>query len=378
MSLMKNHEIDIQAPLKRFYGRIPDEVEIDKLKGDASTRSYYRLRVTDRNRGLALDAPRSLIIMQLPRGEFASDEAVQGKAPQELPFLNVQRMLKTRGVPVPEIYLDDSGNGIVFLEDLGNETFEARLKKKNSNAWTPMYAQAVDLLVDMHQRCDRPDSQCVAYSRVFDRELLRWELEHFCEWGLEALHGELSARDRLLFNDLFSRLVSQIERMPQGFVHRDFQSRNLMWAPCEGGEKLVVIDFQDAMIGPRPYDLVALLCDSYVALDLDLQETMVNHYLSRAGLSQKEASDFRAAFWAVAIHRKLKDAGRFVYIDRVRKNPDFLPYYPQSLCYVGRALQRFTGFEELDSLLKRLLPGFPDHVTKPSTIQEPNSSPHSS
>ena len=33
-----------------------------------------------------------------------------------------------------------------------------------------------------------------------------------------------------------------------------------------GGE-LVVIDFQDALQGPRQYDLVALLRDSYVELE---------------------------------------------------------------------------------------------------------------
>ena len=33
--------------------------------------------------------------------------------------------------------------------------------------------------------------------------------------------------------------------------------------------ELVVIDFQDALQGPRQYDLVALLRDSYVELDRD-------------------------------------------------------------------------------------------------------------
>ena len=363
---MNDYETEIQAALKAFYGFVPKEIDLAKLKGDASTRSYYRLRVKDPSRsGLADDAPRSLIVMRLPESDFVSDEAMKGTSPKELPFLNVQRMLKKRGVPVPEVYLDNSSHRIVFLEDLGDETFEVRLKKQDRGARIHLYKRAVDLLTQLHKSVDSPDTECIAYNRKFDRELLLWELEHFREWGVEALRGELRATDRAFFDRIFSRIVSRLEEMPQGFMHRDFQSRNLMWVPRGQKEKLVIIDFQDAMIGPRPYDLVALLCDSYVDLDLDLQEEMVNYYRSQMGLSGSDGSDFHHSFWLVALHRKLKDAGRFVFIDRVRKNPEFLRFYPQSLRYVGRALVKLDGFEGLDALLKRLIPGFPDNVIEP-------------
>ena len=68
------------------------------------------------------------------------------------------------------------------------------------------------------------------------------------------------------------------------------------------------------------------------------------------------------------MQRKLKDAGRFVFIDRVRRNPDFLPHYPQSVRYAGRAL-RWLGHDDLFDRLARLLPGFPDDLgTPPSHI----------
>jgi aminoglycoside/choline kinase family phosphotransferase len=145
-------------------------------------------------------------------------------------------------------------------------------------------------------------------------------------------------------------------------VHRDFQSRNLMWAP---GERLTVIDFQDALQGPVPYDLVALLCDSYVALAQPLQEAMIERYAELQQMTPSERATFRATFWRLAVQRKLKDAGRFVFIDRVRGNPDFLRWYPQSLVYVGRAL-RAAGMDALRELLVRLVPGFPDHVALPT------------
>ena len=40
--------------------------------------------------------------------------------PEEMPFLNVQRYLRDRGVAVPEVYAADSPRGVALLEDLGD------------------------------------------------------------------------------------------------------------------------------------------------------------------------------------------------------------------------------------------------------------------
>ncbi len=366
MSWMTIHEIAVRDALRELYGSIPEPYEIHKLKGDASTRSYYRVQVGSGSQtGVAKDKPGSIIVMQLPERDVASDEATSGAAPRELPFLNVQRLLKQRAIPVPEVYHYDRAHRIVLLEDLGDETFESHLKQRGRESWGNLYKHAVTLLVQLHRNCERADHDCIAYGRKFDRDLLRWELDHFREWGIDAVHGQLPAVDQERLDRIFQGLVNQLEKIPIGFVHRDFQSRNLMWIQRQQHKQLCIIDFQDALLGPRPYDLAALLCDSYVDLDLDLQETMIDYYLSHDELPPSEARAFHNAFWLVALHRKLKDAGRFVFIDRVKKNPDFLPFYPQSLRYVGRALEQLDGFDGLDALLRRHLPGFPENALKP-------------
>src|SRR6185436_20440650 len=87
-------------------------------------------------------------------------------------------------------------------------------------------------------------------------------------------------------------------------------------------------------------------------------------YAAARGLPSRELPALERAFWQVAAQRKLKDAGRFVFIDRVRGNPDFLRFFPQSLRYAGRALAQL-GERELLGRLGRLLPGFPDAVSIP-------------
>lgn len=351
---MQADGVDLTRALERVYGGADaGRFRITKLKGDASTRSYYRIEAS----GLS---PRTLIAMRLPENPLGSDERSGGETLTELPFIDVQRMLHARGVPVPVVHVDDTAGRVLLLEDLGDETFEQRLLATPRARWHELYAQAVDLLARMHDACaaGKP-AESIAFRRRFERELLRWELDHFREWGLEALTGALPAAERAQLDAQFDALAGEVAALPQGFVHRDYQSRNLMWAD---GQRLTVIDFQDALQGPRVYDLVALLCDSYVDLDAALQDAMIARY---ASATRQDVAALRHAFFRVAAQRKLKDAGRFVFIDRVRKNPDFLRWYPQSLVYAGRAL-RTSGYLELSALIERHLPGFPDHASVPA------------
>ena len=56
------------------------------------------------------------------------------------------------------------------------------------------------------------------------------------------------------------------------------------------------------------------------------------------------------------MQRKLKDAGRFEFIARVKGNPGFLPYVAPSLGYVKAAFERVPEAAELRDLLARHVP----------------------
>jgi len=351
---------NLHRALTKLYEEPLPPIRVVKLRGDASTRSYYRVSVEDPASG----CPQSVIVMQLPDDALRSDEGGAQANTHRLPFVEVAELLESKGLPVPRIYVEDLEDGILLLEDLGDTTFEQGLRGAPSSDWEGLYARAIDLLCDLHERCaDLPEGSIVSRRR-FDRGLLEWELEHFREWGLEALWGPLDGEESQTLSRAFTDIVLEIEAMPYGFVHRDYQSKNLMLGP---GGTITLIDFQDALLGPRAYDLVALLCDSYVSLGLELQESMIERY---AAVRRIDPVTLRREFWLVAIHRKLKDAGRFIFIDRVRKNPDFLQWYPQSMAYAGRAAAQVPGFEPLAAVLGRKIPGFPDQVQKPSSEVE--------
>lgn len=354
--------VDLEPALRRLYGELP-RARLIKLRGDASSRSYYRIELEAA--AAASAGPRSVVAMRLPEQTSPSDERDGGERPVELPFVDVQRLLHARGVPVPAIYVDDTPGRVLLLEDLGDETFEQRLLETPADAWSSLYGQAVGLLASMHRACaNGAPEESIAFRRRFDRALLRWELDHFREWGLEALHGPIATDERAALDQSFDAIADELVALPHGFVHRDYQSRNLMWT---AGDRLTVIDFQDALLGPAPYDLVALLCDSYVALPEALQLAMIERYAQAMAMDARARERFTAGFWRLAVQRKLKDAGRFVFIDRVRGNPDFLRWYPPSLVYVGRAL-RMLGDTALYERLVRLVPGFPDGCSVPAAM----------
>jgi aminoglycoside/choline kinase family phosphotransferase len=317
---------------------------VQKLKGDASSRSYYRLR----------SGASSLVAMVLPEEATKSEEIGQTRTSaepgQELPFLDVHRYLALGGTPVPAIHRTDLRRGVLILEDLGDETLEVALQQASPQAREALYTEAIELLIAMRLHGERhPDSHCIAFRRAFDRSLYRSELEHYLEYGFIARTGKspspTAARVMATaFDDLAERLAGE----PRSFTHRDYQSRNLMRGP----RGFTVIDFQDALLGPRPYDLVALLRDSYIELPEGLIEKLIDLY----GARTDSPATFRRTFDLLTVQRKLKDAGRFEFIDRVKKNPSFLPYVASSLRYVARALERLPEYGELLTVLRDVHP----------------------
>jgi len=318
---------EVLVPFVREFAGGAGDATVETLAGDASTRRYHRVRVPG-------GAPSSAVVMELPDEPLKSEEATAGDRPAELPFLNVQRFLAARDYPVPRVYRTDMRRGLLALEDLGDRTFEAAVKEETADRRAPLYRTAIDQIVTLQALgAGGTPADCVAFTRRFDQTLLRWELGHFREWYLEAERGVALAPDESrVVEEAFDWIARRLAAEPALLVHRDFQSRNLMMT--EGG--LRVIDFQDALLGTQAYDLVALLRDSYVALAPPEVQALIGHFVARAEIA--DAAAFRRLFTLQTLQRKLKDAGRFVFIDRVRKNPNFLRWIPTTIDYVRDAL----------------------------------------
>lgn len=324
------------------------EIIVEKLPGDASNRSYYRLK----------GGNRSAIAMVLAESDphKAAEEIGKdtGKL-TELPFTNVLRFLAARGLPVPAMLYDGQREGVLILEDLGDLTLLDHAAALAEGEREKIYAKAVDQLVEL-QRAPTGTEQkaCVGFQRRFDKDLLYWEYHHFLEYGIEKKGIAVTPQDRVSLDNTFKELSQRIASMPEVLVHRDYHSRNLMvW-----GEKLAIIDFQDALMGPVPYDLASLLRDSYIAVGETAVTNLVNRYVAAAadaGIGKWRGDEFREWFDLVSVQRNLKAAGRFDYIDQVKNNPKFLADIPRTLSYVRQNLATHASMAGL-RVLSRYVP----------------------
>jgi aminoglycoside/choline kinase family phosphotransferase len=363
------HELDfgpLVALAQRAFPGTPASLAWEPMPGGASTRRYFRARV-------GADARTCTVVgMFVPDGAKPEEVGKADAAPARWPFLEVRDLLAERGIDVPKIYGEDTERGWVLLEDLGDHTLAVYLEA-NPTRKEELYVRAVSDIARAQAALASLPAGCVIASRAFDEDLLLWEIHHFREWALEARGITLSAADRALFDAIALRLARGIAASPQVVVHRDYQSRNLMVRPApppgDRGEReseresewssLCWIDFQDALLGPRIYDLVALLNDSYQSFDRAFVERRLDEYARAAGLDAAGRAAVGREFDRVTVQRKLKDAGRFVFIDRVKKNPSFLKFVEPTIAKVRSSLARLADDEDmraLAALLDRVLP----------------------
>ncbi len=156
---MPDQEQDLEKRLLAavWGNELPTSVE--KLAGDASTRIYFRALYPGKA---------SAIIMLQPhagRGEEAA-------------FLEVQEFLEALGLPVPRVYARDRKQGIVVLEDLGDNLLESAVERLSGTQLREVYGEAVNLLLKMRRATSNLASGCRAFSLTFDEAKLMEEMHN--------------------------------------------------------------------------------------------------------------------------------------------------------------------------------------------------------
>ncbi len=322
-----------------------DHFDIQLLQGDASTRQYFRLIPNPRQ---ISTEPTSLVLMQLEKPEPDKNE---------IDFTLILKFLKNNQIQVPTLFHYDVQNGLLFLQDCGDTTLEDILKPLNSNEKRVWYEKAIDLLSHMQfDATQNIDSDCPAYHRRFDVKKLIWELDFMLEHYIVGhLRTQLSESQKKAIQNHFLELCRVLESQPLWFTHRDFHSRNLMVQ----NNQLVVIDFQDARMGPCQYDLVSLLRDSYVPLPEAWIENFIDQFIHNKEKLENnniDKKEFKKIFDYMAIQRNLKAIGTFAFQSVVKQNNRYIQYIQPTLGYINRTLKRQPELSKLKQVLEDIIP----------------------
>ncbi|MFM7968263.1 aminoglycoside phosphotransferase family protein [Aeromonas sp. A-5] len=245
-------------------------------------------------------------------------------------FVRNAAALHAVGLLAPEVRAVDYEQGLLAVSDLGDTQLIGCLNDGNVLAW---YGKAIGLL---------PRLGAVGLAlEPFDEAFMARENAIFPEWLLgHHLNLSLDETERQLLDEMFACLTENNLAQPQGVMHRDFHSRNLM--VCGGNtpddSRLAVIDFQDMVMGPLSYDLVSLLKDCYVRWPDEVIERGMGHgfdTLSRAGLlGGLDYASFRRHADLTGMQRHLKAAGLFTRLYHRDGKSGYLKDIPRTLGYV--------------------------------------------
>jgi tRNA threonylcarbamoyl adenosine modification protein YjeE len=310
-----------------------------RLQGDASTRSYERLVLDDQ----------SYILMNSPRrtdGPAVRDgkpySAIAHLAEDVGAFIAMARGLRAAGLSAPAIYFADNEQGLLIIEDLGEE------KVVEGEPPVPVaerYEAAVDLLVALHAKPHPPElpvAPRVEY-RIprYDADAFLIEAELLLDWYLPRMQASVSPADRDAFRALWLDALQPVLNSPVTWVLRDFHSPNLLWLPeREGIARVGLLDFQDAELGPAAYDLASLLQDARVDAAEGLEITLLGRYarMRREADPSFDTAGFVAIYATVAAQRATKIIGIFARLDMRDGKPQYLRHMPRIWGYLQRSL----------------------------------------
>ncbi len=310
-----------------------------RIQGDASTRSYERFAIGDQH-AILMNSP------QRPDGPPIRDgksySAIAHLAESVAPFVAMANGLRERGFSAPAILHADLDQGLLFIEDLGDE------RVVTGDPPAPVkecYETAVDLLAALHEM-PLPDVLAVSpdvQHRIppYDMDAFLIEAELLLDWFMPRFGTVTEPEQRGEFRALWREMLQGAIDTPPTWVLRDFHSPNLLWLPRRGGlARLGLLDFQDALMGPAAYDLASLLQDARI----DVPEQAEVAWLGRYVLTRRERdanfdhAGFIKLYVTLAAQRASKILGIFARLDMRDGKPQYLRHLPRIWGYLQRSL----------------------------------------
>lgn len=308
---LKNHKID-------HYG-------IKEIAGDASFRKYYRVFLNDKHNMVLMDAPPKL-----------EDTA---------PFIKVDEILRHNHFLAPKIFAADEENGFLLLEDFGDLSYSKALNNLQGKDLEvkelELYQKATDVLIDLHKVNN------IHNLPFYDETLLMREVMLFIDWYLPYIAQSPATEAQILeFKNQWSELFKQLSN-DKILVLRDYHADNLFLV----NDKVGLLDFQDAVLGSRAYDLVSLLEDARRNVSGLTVKNMIEYYAKNSKCSE---SHFITDYQILSLQRNIKIIGIFSRLAIRDKKENYLKLLPKMFSYVTMRLND-NIFDNIRDLLTNLI-----------------------
>lgn len=282
------------------------------LPGDGSNRIFSRFTIP-------VSGECFIVMSNPPNDEFTKRE--------NLAYVLIGNHLLSKKVPVPEIYQYDLDRGWFIIEDLGQTNLQDMVSSSDNPL--PIYEKVLGQLfrLQIEGAADFKVEWCCQTQRYDHVVMRQYESDYFKDAFLCRYVG--LKKDLPELDVSFNHLAEIASRAENGFfLHRDFQSRNIMINKGDIG----IIDWQGGRLGPLCYDLASLLIDPYAKLSAQQKNEIFQSYLRLiADHNAGWLESFNRYFPYLAIQRNLQILGAFSFLTKVKKKQYFETYMPAAL-----------------------------------------------
>jgi len=305
------------------------DYSIEVIEHGGSVREFYRLK--DKNQNLVLMVHR-------------------GNSEEFKYYLEINSFLSNSGISVPEIISANMDSMVLIMEDLGDVHLEDKLLDAREDEISSLYNRAIDVLIRLQTDVTEKMMQKGFLSnRIFSKDKLLAESKYFLEEFIEGYCG-LHSPDNVVEEMEF--LAETLSKGSYVFMHRDFQSRNIMIK--EG--RFYLVDFQSAHRGPAEYDIASLLKDAYYPLGKEIRGKILEDFY--AGIKRKrktEIGSFEDFYWRFTLagaQRNMQALGAFVKLGSRMGKVKFLDSIPSGLKLLEEGLEETGQLRNLKKLVK--------------------------
>ncbi|RYH04234.1 hypothetical protein EU805_02345 [Salipiger sp. IMCC34102] len=286
----------------------------EPITGDASARIYTRL----------IGPEDSVVVMD-------ADPAQDSGTPA---FVKIARYLASRDLAAPKILMEDLDLGLVVMTDLGRDRI-AEAVSRTPELEAEVYDAATDVLVALDGLAPPP---LAAMTPQVAGEMVAITAERYARCD----PGPLCAAVTQSFAGL----------TPDRIALRDVHAENLVWRPDRHGlDRVGLLDFQDAFLAPRGYDLASLLSDIRRDVPASVRAREIGRFARATG---QDESDLNRALATLGAQRNLRILGVFSRLIANGKD-----HYAALMPRVWTTLMRDLSHPELSDLRAVVLRDLP-------------------
>ena len=302
---------------------------VEKLKGDASARIFYRKK----------DKKTTSIIVY----------SNKDKKSNLLNYDSINQILLKNKILAPVLLSKNYKENFIEIQDFGNQTIFDILKKRKTNK-IKIFKQIVDLLENLQsikQKKITNFNNREYTVPTYKSKILEDEAKLFSEWYIEKkIKKSNQKRFKKSYYKVIKNLVKKINLKNDTFVHRDFHISNLMMVE----NKIGIIDSQDALIGNKAYDLASLIDDVRFKTSEKLKNKIFSYYLKKQKFVNKNS--FKSDFDIISVLRNLKIIGIFTRLALRDKKKKYLKLIPYAWSLIKLRSKNKDIFKDLNNLLK--------------------------